>query len=132
MQGVVFVAVCVIGQIYAATTVKPHHHAHESNELDPTLFYYDAASNYLVMKLADNCYLEKFSTHHGINVHTEEGLLAAETRLMFLVSKGTKHPMSHDQVNHLSQHVEHMCAGASVYTVSGAHHHHTTTMAPMI
>ncbi|XP_033733257.1 uncharacterized protein LOC117322447 [Pecten maximus] len=135
MQGVLVVALCLIAQIYAETTThKPHHnHQHEANELDPALFYYDGATHRLVMKLGNNCYIERITSHHGVDVHTEDGLRTAETKLMLLVSKGTKTPMSHDQVNTLSQHVEHMCSGASVYTVSATHHHHhTTTMGPQI
>ncbi|XP_069122542.1 uncharacterized protein [Argopecten irradians] len=134
MQAVIFVALCVIAQIYAETTTsKPHHqHNHEANELDPALFYYDGQTHRLVMKLGNNCYIERITSHQGIDVHTEDGLRAAESKLMLWVARGTKTPMSHDDVLKLSQHVEHMCAGASVYTVSAVHHHHTTTMSTEI
>ncbi|XP_060063176.1 uncharacterized protein LOC132543678 [Ylistrum balloti] len=129
-----FVIVCVIGQIYSMTTIPPSHrpHVHESNEFDQALFYYDALSHQMVMKRGNHCYVEKLRNIQRPLVHTTDGLMQLENNLMFLVAKGNHTLMSHGDVLASSVHVEHMCAGLDVYKVSIAHHHHTTTMSPIV
>ncbi|OWF35679.1 uncharacterized protein LOC110442638 [Mizuhopecten yessoensis] len=131
MNCALVIAVCLIGQILGMTTIPSpthHHHAHESNEFDSAMFYYDAHSHEMVMKLGQNCYIEKLKTSVRPQVHTPEGLLSMENNLMFLVAKGVHKQMSHDDVNGLSMHVESMCAGQDVFVVSRPHHHHSTTV----
>ncbi|XP_033733255.1 uncharacterized protein LOC117322446 [Pecten maximus] len=134
MYCVLVVAVCLFGQICGMTTFTPtthRHHVHESNEFDQGLFYYDAKSHQMVMKLGSRCYIEKLKASQRPQVHTTDGLLKMESNLMFLVAKGTQTQMSHDDVNDLSMHVEHMCAGQDVFVVSHPHHGHTTVPTTM-
>ncbi|XP_060063174.1 uncharacterized protein LOC132543675 [Ylistrum balloti] len=131
MYCVLAISVCLFGQVLSATTMipsthRPHHH--EPNEFDQGLFYYDALSHQMVMKLGSNCYIEKLKASQRPQVHTTDGLLKLESNLMFLVAKGTKTQMGHDEVNSLSVHLEHMCGGQDVFVVSHPHHHQTTTM----
>ncbi|XP_069120104.1 uncharacterized protein [Argopecten irradians] len=129
---VLALAFCLVGQICGMTTVSPtgHHHVHESNEFDQGLFYYDARSHQMVLKLGGKCYIERLKGSVRPQVHTTDGLMKLEGNLMYLVAKGTHTQMSHDDLNDLSVHVEHMCSGLDVFTVAHPHHHTTmpTTM----
>ncbi|OWF35676.1 uncharacterized protein LOC110442639 [Mizuhopecten yessoensis] len=125
MQAIFIVAFCVIGQIYAAPASS-----NENNEIDAASFYYDGLSGFVALKLGHNCYLSS-QEKNSPDIHTEEGLLAAESRIMILLRRGIQTPLSHAEVNQLSLHLERMCAGSSVYQL---HHHHppSTTMVSLI
>ncbi|XP_021342001.1 uncharacterized protein LOC110442635 isoform X2 [Mizuhopecten yessoensis] len=104
-----------------STTIR-HHNVNDANEFDQALFFYDAPTHQLAMKLGHYCYLHGVTSSQQPLIHTADGLIKFESILMYLVAAGMHTQMTHEDAKTLSRDVEHFCAGHDILVLKRIHH----------
>ncbi|XP_046577004.1 uncharacterized protein LOC124284917 [Haliotis rubra] len=106
----------------AATTVKPHHHSHqthaahvhtthEAKETDKYSFVYDGKSHDMVVKTGDDCYIMPLTDKQRTMVHDPAEIKKVEAKALRLIIDNSVQSNIDQSV--LDHHLAHFCKGST-------------------